>query len=117
MNNKVAVGIIGVAFFASYGVAYAFGHINGYGKSTKKAVSICSDAVETWIKSEDGKDFMRHYILMHELPDFAKRVGTPEAKELYEEIVNDYSKLATDACAKQTVDEAEHILKNLGKEN
>lgn len=81
------------------------------------AYSTCLDQFCQFLNSNDGKDFMRHYVFAHELPYFVKEIGTEEALSTARHIIEDYDQLATDTAAKQTVAEAEDILDTLGKKD
>lgn len=102
---------------SAVGFAYFIGKRRGMDEGCDVAYSTCLDQFCKFLNSDDGKDFMRHYVFAHELPYFVEKIGTEEALATARQIVEDYDQLATDTAAKQTVEEAEDILDTLGKED
>lgn len=109
--------LYGVSTAAACSAAYFIGRRKGIDDGIGIGATGSIDSFCQFLNSNDGKDFMRHYVFAHELPYLVETIGTEEAKEKALHIVDDYESLGVDTAAKETISEAEDILNNLGKEN
>lgn len=117
VNTALLATGAGFLVASALGFAYFFGKRKGMDQGEDIAYSTCLDQFSRFLNSDDGRDFMRHYVFAHELPYFVKKIGTEEALSTAHHIVEDYNQLAIDTAAKQTVAEAEDILDTLGKKD